>query len=199
MKLSNPSCAVAFTRERNNATDTDSATGKATETAKNTRKPASLQELRTQLRAQLARNPSGDSATEMQPELRPSGKDLKSERQQEARRQKALAMLDADPSIKRAVHADTDGDEQNVILTVAIRDHKSEIVDALQHPRIATQAEADELALLIREVCFDWLPEDRSIALTVALGDVEDALICYRDLWQRMQTGEPHPYMKGKV
>lgn len=46
---------------------------------------------------------------------------LKLEQQQEARREKVLAMLDADPAIKRAIHTDTDTDPDNVILTIAIR------------------------------------------------------------------------------
>lgn len=43
------------------------------------------------------------------------------EQQQEARRQKALAMLDADPQLKRVVHVDVDSDRDNAILTIAIR------------------------------------------------------------------------------
>lgn len=43
------------------------------------------------------------------------------EQQQEARLQNALAMLEADPEIKRAVHADADSDPDRVILTIAIR------------------------------------------------------------------------------
>ncbi len=46
---------------------------------------------------------------------------LKLEQQQEERRQKALAMLEADPQLKRVVHADPDGDPDNVILTIGIR------------------------------------------------------------------------------
>lgn len=46
---------------------------------------------------------------------------LRIEQQQEARRQKALAMLDNAPEMLRAVHANTDDDLDNVILTIAIR------------------------------------------------------------------------------
>lgn len=53
-----PSCAVALPRERNCATDAQSATEGATGTAAMPRKAASLQELRAQLRAQLPRNQS---------------------------------------------------------------------------------------------------------------------------------------------
>ncbi len=67
-----------------------------------------------------------------------------------------------------------------------------------QAHRTATPAEADELAALIREVYFDWQPEDREQAIKVAIADVDDALICFRDLWQRMKSGAPHPYMNQK-
>lgn len=56
MTPSRPSCGVALPRERNRATDTQSATEGATSTATESRKPASLQELRAQLRTQLTRN-----------------------------------------------------------------------------------------------------------------------------------------------
>lgn len=60
---SKPSCVVALSTERNCATDTESATEGATGTAHISRKPMSLQELRAQLRAQLARNqnPASDA------------------------------------------------------------------------------------------------------------------------------------------
>lgn len=64
------SCAVALPRERNNATDTKSATNNATAITPNISKPASLQELRAQLRAQLARNYSGNRDDGKQAELR---------------------------------------------------------------------------------------------------------------------------------
>lgn len=64
------SCAVAFTRERNNATHSESATIGATASAINASKPASLQELRAQLRAQLTRNYSGNRDDGKQAELR---------------------------------------------------------------------------------------------------------------------------------
>ena len=56
MQISNSSCAVAVPRERNNATNLNNTTGDATESAAGTRKPASLQELRMKLRAQLECN-----------------------------------------------------------------------------------------------------------------------------------------------
>lgn len=56
MSPSKSSCVVALPRERNRATDADGATEGATSTALKSTKPASLQELRAQLRAQLTRN-----------------------------------------------------------------------------------------------------------------------------------------------
>ncbi len=47
---------------------------------------------------------------------------LRIEQQQETRRQKALAMLEADPQLKRVVHTDVESDDDNAILTIAIRD-----------------------------------------------------------------------------
>lgn len=46
---------------------------------------------------------------------------LRIEQQQEARRQKALALLEADTAIKRSVYADTDSDPDNIILAIALR------------------------------------------------------------------------------
>jgi len=43
------------------------------------------------------------------------------DRQHEARRQKVIAMLEADPGTQRAIYIDTDSDPRNVILTVAVR------------------------------------------------------------------------------
>ena len=44
------------------------------------------------------------------------------EQQQEARRENVLGMLEADPTLKRAIYADFESDVSNVILTIAIRD-----------------------------------------------------------------------------
>lgn len=46
---------------------------------------------------------------------------LKVEQQQDFRREKVLAMLAIDSSLKRAVYADADSDPDNVIITVAVR------------------------------------------------------------------------------
>ena len=43
------------------------------------------------------------------------------DRQREARRQKVIAMLEAEPDSKRAIYTDIDSDPNNVILAVAIR------------------------------------------------------------------------------
>jgi TubC N-terminal docking domain len=46
---------------------------------------------------------------------------LRLEQQREARREKVLAMLAADPDMKRAIYVDTDNDPENAILAIAIR------------------------------------------------------------------------------
>ncbi len=47
--------------------------------------------------------------------------ELTSDIQQKIRRQKVLAMLEANPNKQRAVYADTESDQDNVILTIAVR------------------------------------------------------------------------------
>jgi len=56
MNPSNPSCAVALPRERNNATDENCATMAATCVRATPLRALSIQELREQLRAQLSSN-----------------------------------------------------------------------------------------------------------------------------------------------
>lgn len=46
---------------------------------------------------------------------------LRLEQQREARREKVLAMLAADPNMKRAIYVDTESDPENAILVIAIR------------------------------------------------------------------------------
>lgn len=46
---------------------------------------------------------------------------LKLEQQQEARRQKVIAMLETAPDTQRAIHTDTESNPDNIILTVAVR------------------------------------------------------------------------------
>ena len=77
--------------------------------------------------------------------------------------------------------------------TPMIRDHKPDIIQTLQADIAA------ELSQLINAVCHEWEADDRAMALRLAIADWHEALICYRDLLRRMQTGEPHPYMKGNV
>ena len=43
------------------------------------------------------------------------------DKQQEARRQKVIAMLEVAPDTQRAIYTDTDSDPHNVILTIAVR------------------------------------------------------------------------------
>lgn len=114
MPTPSPSCAVAFARERNNATDAQSATSSATTSAATARKPASIQELRAQLRAQPERNQKERQERSADPELRTS------QPAAEGRRQRVLAMLDENPNIRRAVVVDN-ADTDLVLLALAIR------------------------------------------------------------------------------
>jgi len=79
MPIPNPSCAVALPSLLKNATDVAGATGNATATEPNARKPASIQELRVQLRAQLARNQSTQPAKAKETELRTELRTIESE------------------------------------------------------------------------------------------------------------------------
>lgn len=53
--------------------------------------------------------------------IRQSKAEILAELRREARRQKVIAMLEADPGTQRAIYTDTDSDPCNVILTVAVR------------------------------------------------------------------------------
>ena len=46
---------------------------------------------------------------------------LRLEQQQESRRQKAIAMLGANPDMRRAIYTDTESDPHNVIMVIAVR------------------------------------------------------------------------------
>ena len=70
MPHSDKSCAVAFPRVLKNATDNDPATGNATESGKTASKPASIKELREQLRAQQERNQGATREDQKGGELR---------------------------------------------------------------------------------------------------------------------------------
>ena len=114
MPIPNPSCIVASPRECNRATTAGSATTGATAIPSNARKPASIQELRAQLRAQPERNQEGRQERRAEPELRTTQLAM------EARRQRVLAMLDERPDTRYAVLVD-DPDTDPVLLTLAIR------------------------------------------------------------------------------
>ena len=70
----------------------------------------------------------------------------------------------------------------------ALSQHKAEVLKLLTPKRQPTGAEFDELNRIVPIVCqkYDCDPLEIAEALQIALGDVEDALICYRDLLQRM-------------
>lgn len=72
METSSPSCIVASPRECNRATTKDDATPDATAPASIAPKPASLRELRAQLRAQLPCNLGGTTRTRKAAELHES-------------------------------------------------------------------------------------------------------------------------------
>ena len=114
MPIHNPSCIVASPREYNRATSVESATADATASTSIARKPASLLELRAQLRAQLARNQGAIQGDGNKPELRTPQPAM------EGRRQRVLAMLDQYPDTRYAVLVDNP-DTDPVLLTLAIR------------------------------------------------------------------------------
>ena len=117
MPILNPSCTVALPRERNNATDAERATGNATASAPNASKPASLQELRAQLRAQLTRNQSAERETAIPAELHTS----ESATATEMVELRALVNLVAD------AHGFTPEDRQEA-LTIALSDPASALI-----------------------------------------------------------------------
>lgn len=60
-----------------------------------------------------------------------------------------------------------------------------------QTRRAATPIEVAELTMILKVLLFDCEPAEFEEALQAALGDVEEALICFRDLWQQLQSGKP--------
>jgi hypothetical protein len=66
-------------------------------------------------------SPADDLPDELVEQLKQCKAEIIAELKQEERRQKALAMLDVDPMLKRVVHVDVDADRDNAILTIAIR------------------------------------------------------------------------------
>lgn len=123
MQVCNPSCAVALPRERNNATAAESATSDATAGAQGTRKPASLHELRAQLRAQLTRNESTDKETaNPAPKVGAGDTATNSITPSDNRTEKVIDQLRGDAGLRYAIEAHDDVDLESVILTLAIRD-----------------------------------------------------------------------------
>lgn len=123
MQLSSPSCAVALPRERNNATAAENATSDAAARLQRTRKPASLHELRTQLRAQLTRNES-TSKEAANPASIVGADDTAPDPMTPAdtRMEKVIAKLHGDPGLRYAMEAHIEAAPDTVILTLAIRD-----------------------------------------------------------------------------
>lgn len=70
-------------------------------------------------------SPADNLPPELVKQLKQSKTEILTELQREARTewrmQKVIAMLNAAPDTQRAIYADTDSDQHNVILTVAVR------------------------------------------------------------------------------
>lgn len=66
-------------------------------------------------------SPADNLPPELVKTLRQSKAEILTELQREARRQKAIVMLEAALGTQRAIYTDTDSDPHNVILTVAVR------------------------------------------------------------------------------
>ena len=113
MPIPDPSCIVALPRERNRATSAEGATSDATPETETARKPASILELRMQLRAQLTRNQQGMQGSGEKPELH-------SDPAAEARRRRVLTMLAENSNIRRAVLVDN-AHTDPVLVAVGIR------------------------------------------------------------------------------
>jgi len=66
-------------------------------------------------------SPADNLPPELVKTIRQSKAEILTELQREVRRQKVIAMLEAAPDTQRAIYTDTDSDQHNVILTVAVR------------------------------------------------------------------------------
>ena len=119
MQLSNPSCAVALLRERNNATAAENATSDATARVQRTRKPASLHELRAQLRAQLTRNESTSKDSANPASIVGAGDTARTPA--DDRLDVVIGKLQSDPGLRYSMEAHDEADPEAVILTLAIR------------------------------------------------------------------------------
>ena len=72
-----------------------------------------------------------------------------------------------------------------------LRAHKAELTATLQAPRRATAAEAEELRRLVRTVgtFYAFSADEHVLALGIAVGDPDAALICFRDIAARIGSG----------
>lgn len=66
-------------------------------------------------------SPADNLPPELVQQLKQRKTEILIELQREARRGKAIAMLEAAPNTQRAIHTDINSDPHNVILTVAVR------------------------------------------------------------------------------
>ena len=66
-------------------------------------------------------SPADDLSVEFVQQLKQRKTEILSELQREDRQNKVLTMLEANPDKQRAVYADTESDQDNVILTIAVR------------------------------------------------------------------------------
>jgi len=66
-------------------------------------------------------SPANDLSDEFVQQLKQRKTEILSELQRETRQKKVLTMLKENPDKQRAVYADTESDQDNVILTIAVR------------------------------------------------------------------------------
>ena len=66
-------------------------------------------------------SPADDLSPELVKQLKQRKAEILTELQRESRQKKVLAMLSENPNKQRAVYADTESDQGNVILAIAVR------------------------------------------------------------------------------
>ena len=66
-------------------------------------------------------SPADDLSPELVLQLKQRKAEILTELQRETREKKVLAMLEENPDKQRAVYTDTESDQNNVILTIAVR------------------------------------------------------------------------------
>ncbi len=66
-------------------------------------------------------SPADDLSPELVQQLKQRKAEILTELQRETREKKVLAMLEENPDKQRAVYTDTESDQNNVILTIAVR------------------------------------------------------------------------------